>query len=116
MEAAELRTAVYRHWISLSALAVGCCPLILASLKRNSARLPFLLGLGLFVVGICALLDVTYPDIVPSRLSIWEASSSRLSQAFLLAGAAIVTPVVIAYSLFAYWVFRGKTPAQGWDS
>ena len=36
------------------------------------------------------------------------------SQLFVLVGACIVTPVVIAYSLFAYWVFRGKTPDQGW--
>jgi cytochrome d ubiquinol oxidase subunit II len=34
----------------------------------------------------------------------------------MLAGAAVVTPIVLAYSAFAYHVFRGKTPEQGWES
>jgi len=42
--------------------------------------------------------------------------ASRLSQVFLLSGAVFVTPLVLAYSAFAYWVFRGKTPVKGWEA
>jgi cytochrome d ubiquinol oxidase subunit II len=76
---------------------------------------PFFLALGLFALGVAGLGFVIFPDIVPFRLSLWAAASSTLSQVFLLVGAAIVTPVVLAYSAFAYRVFRGKTPEEGWQ-
>jgi cytochrome d ubiquinol oxidase subunit II len=53
---------------------------------------------------------------VPFRLTLWEAASASLSHVFLLIGAAIVTPVVLGYSAFAYRVFRGKTPEKGWET
>jgi hypothetical protein len=49
------------------------------------------------------------------RLTVWDASSSRLSQVFLLTGATIVSPVILACSAFAYSVFRGKAPEKGWE-
>ncbi len=82
---------------------------------RSDAR-PFALALVLFVVGIGGLGFAIFPDIVPFRLSLWAAASSTLSHVFLLIGAAVVAPVVLAYSAFAYRVFRGKTPDKGWEA
>jgi len=115
----ELRDAVYDHRVALVGFGIaflGSLMPLLPSMKSKSAAFPFLLGLVILLIGIVAAVIVVYPNIVPFRLSIWDASSSRLSQIFLLTGALIVTPVVIAYSLFAYWVFRGKTPPEGWES
>jgi cytochrome bd ubiquinol oxidase subunit II len=81
---------------------------------RHDAR-PFFLGLALFGLGIAGLGLTIFPDIVPFRLSIWDAASATLSHVFLLVGAVIVTPIVLGYSAFAYRVFRGKTPEQGWE-
>jgi cytochrome bd ubiquinol oxidase subunit II len=78
------------------------------------AGLPFLLGLMLFLLGMTGLALIFYPDIVPFNVSLWSAASSSATQKFFLIGAACVTPVVLAYSAFAYWVFRGRTPAKGW--
>jgi cytochrome d ubiquinol oxidase subunit II len=75
---------------------------------------PFSLGLALFALGVAGLGVTIYPDIVPFRLSLWTAASSTLSHVFLLVGAVVVAPVVLAYSAFSYRVFRGKTPAEGW--
>jgi cytochrome d ubiquinol oxidase subunit II len=66
-------------------------------------------------LGITGLAVLIFPNIVPFRLSLWDASASRLSHIFLLGGAVFVTPVVMVYSAFAYWVFRGKTPVKGWE-
>jgi cytochrome d ubiquinol oxidase subunit II len=76
---------------------------------------PFFLGLALFASGVLGLGITIFPDIVPFRVSLWAAASSTLSHVFLLVGAAVVTPVVLAYSAFSYRVFRGKTPARGWE-
>jgi cytochrome d ubiquinol oxidase subunit II len=46
---------------------------------------------------------------------LWEAASATSSQLFVLIGALVVTPVVLGYSAFAYYVFRGKTPEHGWE-
>jgi cytochrome bd ubiquinol oxidase subunit II len=94
------------------ALAVA---LVRAIGRRPDAR-PFFLGLGLFALGIAGLGLAVFPNIIPFRLSLWAAASSTLSHVFLLIGAAIVAPVVLAYSAFSYRVFRGKTPAQGWGA
>jgi cytochrome d ubiquinol oxidase subunit II len=86
------------------------------SIGRKPAIHPFLLGLILFACGVAGLAIVIFPYIVPFRLSLWDAASATLSHVFMLAGAAVVTPIVLAYSAFAYHVFRGKTPEQGWES
>jgi cytochrome d ubiquinol oxidase subunit II len=62
------------------------------------------LALGLFL----------FPDVVPFRVTLWQAASARSSQLFLLVGDVVVTPVILAYTMFAYRVFRGRTPARGW--
>jgi len=89
---------------------------LMQSIGGHSALRPFLLGLILFVLGVAGLGITIFPDIVPFRLTLWQAASASLSHVFLLIGAAIVTPVVLAYSAFAYRVFRGKTPEKGWET
>jgi cytochrome d ubiquinol oxidase subunit II len=49
-----------------------------------------------------------YPMILPPQLTTWQAASPVSSQSFLLAGTAIMLPVVLGYSAFAYYVFHGK--------
>jgi len=49
-------------------------------------------------------------------VTLWEAASSSASQTFVLVGAAFVTPIILTYSAVAYWIFRGKTPEQGWEA
>lgn len=111
-------TAWAVHPMILSALASffivlsGC---IVAICGKRRPLMPFLLSVIQFAVGMAGIAVIVYPDIVPFRVTIWEAAASDMSQIFLLVGAVIVTPVVIGYSAFAYWVFRGKTPAKGWE-
>jgi cytochrome d ubiquinol oxidase subunit II len=99
---------------------VSCTVLIAALIlfgsigKRPDVR-PLAAGMVMIAAGIAGLAIIVFPMVVPFRLSIWSASSSRLSQIFVLTGAIVVTPVVLGYSFFAYWVFRGKTPEKGWD-
>ena len=52
-----------------------------------------------------------WPYAVPPTLSIYDAAASRSSQAFLLVGAAVLIPVVLGYTGYVYWLFRGKVRA-----
>jgi cytochrome bd ubiquinol oxidase subunit II len=94
-------------------LAIGVA-LFYAVGGRSDVK-PFAFGLTLFVLAVAGLGLAIFPDVVPFRLSLWAAASSTLSHVFLLVGAAIVAPVVLGYSAFAYRVFRGKTPEAGWE-
>ena len=106
------------HYVPLTVIAIlflGASVALMKAIGGRSDVLPFALALILFALGISGLIVVISPDIVPFRMSLWDAASSASTQLFLLTGAIIVTPVVLAYSAFAYRVFRGKTPEEGWE-
>jgi len=99
--------------VGLFAIAAGT---LTALPEKSRPVLPFLLGLLLFVVGISGIAFIVFPEIVPFSVSLWDAASSSTSQRLVMIGAACVTPVVLAYSAFAYWIFRGKTPENRWEA
>jgi cytochrome bd ubiquinol oxidase subunit II len=53
-----------------------------------------------------------YPMIVPYHYTLWEAASSVRTQAFLLVGTLVLLPVILMYTAWSYWVFRGKVRAD----
>ncbi len=52
--------------------------------------------------------------IIPPSLTIFEAAAPHASQLFLLVGAVILIPIILAYTAHAYWVFRGKGKPGGY--
>ena len=98
--------------LGLFAIAAGALAVLT---ERVRPAIPLILGLFLFVVGISGMALIVFPNIVPFSVSLWDAASSSASQEFVLIGAIIVTPVVLGYSTFAYWIFRGRTPEKGWE-
>ena len=72
------------------------------------SHLPFWLTTVVFVTCFLGLAFSFYPYIVPGKLTIWQAASATESLMFIFVGAAMVFPVIIAYTVYAYWVFRGK--------
>jgi cytochrome bd ubiquinol oxidase subunit II len=76
---------------------------------------PFLSALGWFVLCYVGLGISLYPLIVPPGITIWQAAAPPESQAFLLVGAVVLVPIILAYTAYAYWVFRGKVrPGVGY--
>ncbi|WP_152046737.1 cytochrome d ubiquinol oxidase subunit II [Aureimonas psammosilenae] len=88
--------------------------LFFRSLKGGRDRVPFLLALGLFGLSFVGLGISIYPDAVPGSLTIWQTASPPSSQLFMLVGAAVLIPIILAYTGYAYWVFRGKVGAEGY--
>lgn len=113
----NIRSKWASHGITLACL-VGLFVIasgMLTMINTTRPAVPFVLGLFLFVIGISGIAVIVFPDIVPFSVTLWEAASSSTSQTLVLVGAAVVTPIVLAYSAFAYWIFRGKTPERGWE-
>ncbi|MDP8986127.1 MAG: cytochrome d ubiquinol oxidase subunit II [Pseudomonadota bacterium] len=84
------------------------------SLRRGFERLPFLMVLALFVLNFVGLGISVFPYLVPRQVTIWDAAAPPESQAFMLAGTAFILPVILGYTAWAYWVFRGKVASQGY--
>ena len=84
------------------------------SLKRGRLYLPFLLSLGLFALGMAGLGISIWPYVVPESITIWQAAAPERSQVFMLIGVAFIMPVILAYTGWSYWVFRGKVGGEGY--
>jgi cytochrome d ubiquinol oxidase subunit II len=96
-------------------LVVACTALLLHSIARRAQAVPFLTTLALVFLGYSGLGISLWPNIIPPAISIWAASSPPQSQGFILIGAAAVIPLILAYTGWSYYVFRGKVrPGDGY--
>ena len=113
-----LQEGYYNRWfadwrIGLAG-AVGVAVLLIAAAMFRSLTIhrheyrPFVLALALFLLCFGGLGLSMFPYIVPTEVTIWEAAAPRASQVFMLIGASILLPIILAYTAYAYWVFRGK--------
>ncbi|QND70228.1 cytochrome d ubiquinol oxidase subunit II [Tardiphaga robiniae] len=78
------------------------------SLGDRSEVLPFACSVGLFALSFFGIAISLYPTIVPPYLTLRETASSDRTQAFLLIGALVLLPIILMYTSWSYWVFRGK--------
>jgi cytochrome d ubiquinol oxidase subunit II len=82
------------------------------SLKDGPDLGPFIGALGLFVMSYAGIAISLWPMIVPGHFTLDEAAASESTQAFLLVGTLILLPVILFYTGWSYWVFRGKVQAD----
>lgn len=85
--------------------------LLFSGLARGKDYQPFFSALGIFVLCFIGIGISFYPHIVPPALTIAEAAAPDSSLGFLLVGTAVLVPVILIYTAYAYWVFRGKVTA-----
>jgi cytochrome d ubiquinol oxidase subunit II len=86
--------------------------LLLQSLAKRQDYKPFVLSLVLFALSYAGLGISMYPYIVPRSITIWQAAAPESSQIFMLVGVSILIPIILIYTGWAYWVFRGKVDPQ----
>ena len=92
----------------IAASAAVCAAALFWGLYRHRDALPFIAANGLFVLSYIGLGISFYPYILPPKLSIWDAAAPDESLKFLIVGALVLVPLILAYTALSYWVFRGK--------
>jgi cytochrome d ubiquinol oxidase subunit II len=97
--------------VPLAVLGAGF--LLLKGLTERREVAPFLASLALFTMCFVGLGISFFPYMVPHAVTIHEAAAPDNSLAFLLVGAAVLVPIILAYTAYTYWVFRGKVKAVG---
>jgi cytochrome bd ubiquinol oxidase subunit II len=69
---------------------------------------PFLLTIFIFLLGYVGLGISLFPWIVPFSFTLWDAAAASTSQSFLLVGTAVFLPIILVYTGYSYYIFRGK--------
>lgn len=118
-------STVRERWFALPQF-IGLMPIPLATAAALAAMrwtytlprtrgdlcwLPFVLNIGVLTMGAFGLAYSLYPYVVMDRMTLWQAASSTASLNVILIGCAITVPAIAAYTVFSYWVFRGKASA-----
>jgi cytochrome d ubiquinol oxidase subunit II len=89
---------------------VGNLPIIWEwrALGGSTDARPFAIAILLFLLSYLGIAIGLWPMVVPYHFTLWQAASSPSTQAFLLVGTLLLLPVILMYSGWSYWVFRGK--------
>ncbi|WP_027172475.1 cytochrome d ubiquinol oxidase subunit II [Methylobacterium sp. 10] len=108
------------RWLTWPAMAfVAPVPILVGllgwrlrnALDQREEVMPFLCGLGLFLLSYVRLAISLFPMIVPPSVTIWDAATHPSSQRFLLVGTVVLLPMILGYTAYVYWLFQGKVTA-----
>lgn len=103
------------YWVAPVPIVTAAVSLsLLHSILKARNSKPFWLSLALFFLGMSGLGVTIWPYVVPPGLTIWDAAAPERSQIFMLVGVALTMPLIIGYTAWAYWVFRGKVADEGY--
>jgi cytochrome bd ubiquinol oxidase subunit II len=111
------RVEIAQRWFSWPNVAfLSPVPIVTAliafgeweALRRRHELTPFLGAIALFLMSFIGIAISLWPMIVPYHYTLWQTASSPSTQAFLLIGTLFLLPVILMYTAWSYWVFRGK--------
>lgn len=89
-------------------LCALCLYLLITGIQKQQDAKPFLAAQSLFIVCYVGLGISLYPNLVPPTISYLDAAAPPASLEFLLVGAVFLIPIILLYTAYSYWVFRGK--------
>jgi cytochrome d ubiquinol oxidase subunit II len=99
----------FLYLVALPLLSVIFFALLWRDLHRGNEYRPFLLGLGIFLTNYLGLGISMWPWLVPFDVTFRQAAAVPESQSLLLVGTAFLLPLVLVYTGYCYYVFRGKS-------
>jgi len=112
-----LNEAYHQRWFAwptvafsaiVPALVLAAAWSLLSGLEQGRDARPFLSAQAIFVLCYAGIGISFYPWIVPPTVTFEQAAAPDKSLAFLLVGASVLVPLILAYTAYAYWIFRGK--------
>ena len=89
--------------LGLAGLAV-----VALGLRRHHHVTPFLGAYLVFLSGYIGLAVGFFPNIVPYDMDFRQAATADNALAFMLAGLVVILPAILGYTVWVYWLFRGK--------
>ncbi|MDP3560516.1 MAG: cytochrome d ubiquinol oxidase subunit II [Legionellaceae bacterium] len=76
--------------------------------KQNEVK-PFMYSILIFLCSYVGIGVSVYPYLIPHQVTLWEAAAPNTTLKFILIGVVIMLPILLGYTAYAYYLFRGKT-------
>lgn len=104
---------IYYLWV-LPAVTIVVAYWAWRAIERGASVTPFIASIVLFLLCYLGLAISTFPYLVPTSLTVWQAAAVPESQIFTLVGVLIMLPIILGYTVFVYWTFlrEGKVTAS----
>jgi cytochrome d ubiquinol oxidase subunit II len=97
-------------------LTLGCFYMYFRSLRRRSEFAPLVWNWLIIIFSFTGLSIGLYPAMIPSvdsaGLTVQDVAAGRTTLRFMLAVMAVLLPVILIYTSYSYWIFRGKTTSE----
>ena len=102
------------YLLPIPLVTAGLFIMIWHDLHRGMETRPFFMSVGVFLMGYLGLGVSLWPWLVPFAITFRQAAAAGTSQSFLLVGIVITLPVILTYTAYCYYVFRGKASREGY--
>ena len=97
------------YLLPMPLLSVVVVILLWIDLRKGREYRPFILSLGIFLLNYIGLGISMWPWIVPFEVTLYQAAAAPESQSLLLIGTVVMLPLILGYTAYCYYIFRGKT-------
>lgn len=113
---AQLAYSVPWTWAATGVAALALVGVVLSTRQRREGR-AFLLSVVAIIAAVVLIFGSMWPDVMPAldpanSLSVTEASSTDYTLTVMTWVAVILTPLVLLYQGWTYWVFRRRLTAD----
>ncbi len=100
----------YFYYLAIiPAVTAGLFAVLFNSLYNKAEVMPFIASLLIFIMGYAGLAVSLWPYVVPYKVDLWHAAAAPESLSIMLVGAVIMLPIILGYTAYCYYIFRGKT-------
>ena len=110
-----IELATFLPHLPIPLLGLAGLAILAIGLRRRSHGWPHVGATLVFLSGYAGLAAGFFPHIVPYDMTFRQAANQDNALALMLVGVAILLPVILGYTVWVYWLFRGKvTPDAGY--
>lgn len=101
-------------------LALGAFVMFFISLQRKQHLAPLIWNWLVIIFSFTGLSIGLYPNMIPGvisqNLTVQDVAASPLTLRFMLGVMAVILPVILIYTTYSYWIFRGKTTGENYGT
>jgi cytochrome d ubiquinol oxidase subunit II len=87
---------------------------LIRSLNAKAEQAPFVWTISIFLLTFLGLALIVFPYIIPTEITIYAAAAAPSSLVFMIIFIGFLIPIMLAYNIYQYVVFRGKVTAENY--
>ncbi|WP_296659306.1 cytochrome d ubiquinol oxidase subunit II [Paraburkholderia sp.] len=104
---------LFARLVPVPPLVLACAYWMHRAMRARRRTTPFLAALSLVSLAYLGLFASLWPYAIPQSVTLWQAAAPRSSHLSTLACAAIVLPLILAYTAMSHRLFRSRIRTVG---